>query len=176
MMTTALGKLSILAAAVGRGRAHRNKRKEDIRTKEYRRRGGMDITRHDNHLREIKSSVTFVNRVIDQTEVELNRMLDAHELTDVDEAGIELRKSIDTWGGQLADDLKVLVGVRDQAEERYQKFSTLTEVDLLAGTAESISICTLVQDECAKHVRRRTDILDQFSADVRNIKKRFGSK
>lgn len=176
MMTTALGKLSILAAAVGRGRAHRNKRKEDIRAKDYQRRGGMDLTRHDNHLREIKTSITFVNRVIDQTEVELNRMLDAHEMSAADEVGIELRKSIDTWGGQLADDLKALVAVRDKAVERQNAFNGVNGEDYLVSTAESISICTLVQDECAKHVRRRTDIMDQFSSDVRNLKKRFGSK
>lgn len=175
-MTVNLGKLSALAAAVGVGRGLRKQREETNRTKRYKNQGGMNLSRKDNHDREIRSSLRMMNETIEATEKELNRMLDSYETAEDDEIGRELKQSITTWGDQLSSDLNDFRAVHDKVTAQANEYWERNSEDSVENTMFSISICALVNDECAKHVRRRSDILDQFSCDVRNLKKRFGSK
>ena len=175
-MTAKLGKLSALAAAVGVGRGLRINREEVNRTKRYKKQGGMDLSRKDNHDREIRSSLKMIRGTVEATEVELNRLLDGYEKAEDDEVGKELKASIQAWGDQLSNDLNELRAVKDRVEKMAEDFWKGEGEDSVENTMFSISICALVNDEVAKHVRRRSDILDQFSCDVRNLKKRFGSK
>lgn len=175
-MTAKLGKLSALAAAVGVGRGQRINREEVNRAKRYKKQGGMDLSRKDNHDREIRSSLKMIKDTVETTELELNRLLDGYEKAEDDEVGNELKASIQAWGDQLSNDLKELRVAKDRVEKMAEDFWNGGSEDSVENTMFSISICALVNDEVAKHVRRRSDILDQFSCDVRNLKKRFGSK
>lgn len=175
-MTGKLGKLSVLAAAVGVGRGLRKKREESVRTRRYKELGGMNLDRRDNHEREIRASLRMIDNTIGETEDELNRMLNSYERAENDDVGIELKRSINTWGDQLSSDLNELRSVREKVRAEADTFFNAGGEDSVENTMYSISICAKVNDECAKHVRRRSDILDQFSCDVRNLKKRFGSK
>ena len=175
-MTAKLGKLSVLAAAVGVSRGLRKQREENVRTRRYKEQGGMDLSHKDNHDREIRSSLRMINNTVEMSEVELNRMLDGYETAADDEIGRELKRSINTWGDQLSNDLNDLRAVKEKVERQAEEFWNGDGADSVENTMISISICALVNDECAKHVRRRSDILDQFSCDVRNLKKRIGSK
>ena len=175
-MTAKLGKLSALAAAVGVGRGLREHREDVTRTKRYKKQGGMNLSRKDNHDREIRNSLRMIKDTVETSEMELNRMLDSYERAADDEVGIELKQSITSWGDQLSNDLNDLRAVKEKVEKQAEAFWNGDGEDSVENTMFSISICALVNDECAKHVRRRSDILDQFSCDIRNLKKRFGSK
>lgn len=165
-----------LAAAIGLGRKSGTDRRAKVRELRIRKKGGMDLNRKDNHDREITTNLRFASDVLDQSEDELANLLKAYDTAENDEMGVEFKQLVMTWGDQLADDLKVFRTGFEKLEDEGKRFIATEEMDPIEAISGSIAICTQLTDLAATHVRQRTTIMDHFQCEVRNLKKRYGSK
>lgn len=165
-----------LAAAIGLGRKQSTERTVKQREIRIRKRGGMDLDKKENHDREIRANLRLVNETIEASDEELGKLLLAYDTAENDPMGVEFKALVMTWGDQLADDLKGLRVAYDELDNQAAQFIERADMDPIEAIAGSISLCTSLQDLAANHVRNRTTTMDHFQCEVRDLKKRYGSK